>query len=1335
MKGTMWKTTLREIKQSLGRYLAILAIVALGVGLFSGLKITKPLMVETADQYLKEKNLYDFRFVSTYGFEKEDVEYLSSREEISSLQGAYTYDVLYQFGDDDNTMVMKVHTLTPGINELKVLFGRLPQKAGECIVDSNVYGKDAIGQKIYLTDMNEEDTLDSFAVKEFTITGVANASNYIQFERGNTSIGNGKITAFMYVLPESFDSDVYTEILVKFNEDYVLYSDEYEAFIDEKEALWEEYVNVSADQRFGRIKADAYDELADARKEFETEKADAEAELTDAKVKLDDAAKEIADGKAQIADGYIQLADGQKEIDNGKKQIADGYKEIEANEKTLNDGAKEIARNKSLMEEKEQELTAGIAAWQENKALVDNNRVQLETAAAELGAKEAQLLEGEAQLMDAEAEVTVGEAELAAGDEALNANEAELLAGEAQLDAQEAELLAGEEQLNMKETELLAGEEQLNAKEAELLAGEEQLNTRETELAVNAGQLEAKEESLMAKELELDELEAQLQSGLIPEEQRPQMEALLEAGRTELASGKQQLEAAKEELEVGKGQLEAARTELEAGKAQLATARAELEAGKQQIAVSRAELEAGKQQIAVVRAELEAGKEQVAAGRAELEAGKQELAAAREHIKANRAELEAGKIQLETGKRQISDGLTEIDTAESELNAAWGQLEAGQKQLQDGKTQLAEAEAELTAGRAQLAAGKKQLQQVKQELLSGERDLATARQDLLQAEAELADGEAEYADGLQEYEEGLAEFKSEIADAEAEIADAEQEIADLEEPDCYVLGRDTNVGYVCLDNDSNIVEDVSDVFPVFFFLIAALVCMTTMNRMIEEQRTQIGILKALGYSSSTIMGKYLFYSGSAAGIGCILGYFLGTFFLSKIIWMAYGMMYNVGSLTYFIDWPLAIVSFVCSMLCSMGVTWFSCRVELNEVAASLMRPKAPKAGKRVFLEHVPFIWKRLSFLVKVSIRNVLRYKKRFFMMIIGISGSMALLVTGFGIQDSIADVVTMQYEEIQKYDMSATFRNAPDTEHIEEMQEVVDGRITQYDMFMEGSLDLKYQGNTKSVSVIVPENPDTFGSYIDLHTLKGDAIGFPKVGQVVISHKLSDNYNISIGDTISLMDEEHNVFEAKVSGICQNFVSNYVFLHPDTCRQEWKAPEFKTVYFNVPEDIEDIHLLSADLMAMENMANVVVNEDVKVRFNNMMSTLDYLVAVIILCAAALAFIVLYNLTNINITERIREIATIKVLGFYKNETAAYVFRENVALTAIGSFVGLFLGKIFHAFVMSCINIDMIAFDVRINPPSYLYSMLLTFVFAWLVNKFMSGKLEKISMTESLKSVD
>lgn len=1127
--NTMVKTTLREIRQSLGRYLAILAIVALGVGIFSGLKVTKPFMVETAQQYFSEKQLYDFRLVSTYGFEEEDVKYLAAQEGARTVQGSYSYDVLYEYGDVDGVQVMKVHSITENINGVEVLAGRLPKSSNECIVDALLYGEDAIGQVIRLSSENDEDTLDVFEEKEFTICGIANSSTYIQFERGNTSIGSGKISGFMYVLPEAFDSEIYTEVYVKLDQDFELYSDEYDTYIEEQEKIWEEHLETAADQRFDRIKSEAEEELADAKEEFETEKADAEAELADAEAELADAKIQLDDAKVQLDNAAKEIADGKKEISNGWQEISDGYAEIDANEAKLNDGAAEIESNRQQLAEKEQELTAGLVTLQEQQDFLNEQKTQLQ---------------------------------------------------------------AGETELNMSEEDLLTQEQNLLAYE--------------------------------------QAIEMQLQAGMITEEQAAAM-------RAEVAEGK-------------------------------------------------AGIEIGKQQIAAARAEITAGYEQITAGQAQLDAAK--------------AELEAGQAQIEAGKAQL-------DQAEQEIISGRAQIEEGRRTLANAESELVKAQKELKKGEAEYQDGL----------------------------VEYEDGLAEYQDGLLEYEDGLAEFNTEIADAEQEIADAEQEIADLELPECYILGRDTNVGYVCLESDSDIVADVATVLPVFFFLIAALVCMTTMNRMIEEQRTQIGVLKALGYNDAAIMGKYLFYSGSAAGVGCAIGFFAGTYFLSKIIWSAYGIMYDMGKMVYYMDWKLAAVCFACSMLASIGVTWFSCRSELSNVAAALMRPKAPKAGKRVFLERIPFIWHRLSFLVKVSIRNVLRYKKRFFMMIVGISGCTGLLVTGFGVQDSIADVITMQYDEIILNDFSITFNDEATESALSEVDGVVDGRITDMALFIEGSLDLTYDGQTKSISYIVPQDFETIGTYIDLHTMDGEKIDFPETGEAVLSYKIADTFGIEIGDTIELMDEDHNQFTLTISDICQNFAFNYIYFNSDTCSQYWKEPVYQTAYVNIPEEGVDIHLLSADLMALDDVANVTVNADVEERFNNMMVSLDFIVLVIIICAAALAFIVLYNLTNINITERVREIATIKVLGFHKNETADYVFRENIALTAIGGLAGLLLGKVFHTFVMSCINIDMVAFDVRINPSSYLYSILLTFLFAWIVNLVMSRKLDKISMAESLKSVD
>ena len=1035
MKSMMVKTTLREIKQSLGRYLAILAIVALGVGFFSGLKVTMDSMIVSADNYLSEAQFFDYRLLSTLGFEEEDVEALAAKEGVRAVEGALSADIIF-INVQGNESVIKAHSLSEKINKVVLTAGRLPESGDECVVDSNLYGESAIGSKVILAESNSKEDLDNFTYREYTITGIVQASYYIQFERGNTSLGNGRVSGFMYLLPEGFQMDYYTEIFVKFDTDYTIYSEEYESFIEEKKAVWESYCEAQGQRRYDAVLKEANEELADAEAELADKKEEAETELLDARKELEEAEEKIADGEAELADGEEQLADSRKQLADGRKQLSDGEKQIE---------------------------------------------------------------EAEAELAE---------------------------------------------------------------REAELMA---------------AGETVA------------------------------ESEAALKAMRQEYGAYAQVPQIA----------------------AQLAAAEQELLQAKQQLAI-----------------------------------GEAALVAAREEI--------------ETAKKELADKRREL--AESE-------------------TELAEAEEEL----------------------------ADARQELIDAKEELADG-------WQEYNDAYEEFETEIADAEEKLADARAEIDDIKTPDTYVLGRDTNVGYVCFENDSSIVDGIANVFPVFFFLVAALVCMTTMNRMVEEQRTQIGVLKALGYSEASIMGKYLFYSGSAALIGSVAGFFVGTIMLPYVIWVVYKIMYRLGSFYYVFDGKLALISLFVAICCTMGTTWFSCRQEFKEVAASLMRPKAPKAGKRVFLERVSFVWKRLNFLQKVSVRNVFRYKKRFFMMIIGISGCTALLVTGFGIKDSIKNIARKQYEEIHVYDLGISLQEDYRADKEKEAIQVMEEYGLTYLPAYETTLDLDIAGQIKSVNLVVIQEPDNLDGFISLHTGSGKTIDYPKAGEAVLANQLADNYKVGIGDEIWLYDEDRNAICVTVSGICENFVYNYIYIASETYEEQVGVLDYKTLYANIPEEA-DLHQTAAAIMKAENVSTVTVNEDVKERFSSMMGNLDYVVVVIILCAAALAFIVLYNLNNINITERLREIATIKVLGFYQRETAKYVFRENTVLAGIGCVVGLFLGKLLHAFVMQEAKIDMVSFDVHIQWTSYLYSIILTFVFAWLVNRMMTGKLNRINMAESLKSVD
>lgn len=561
-------------------------------------------------------------------------------------------------------------------------------------------------------------------------------------------------------------------------------------------------------------------------------------------------------------------------------------------------------------------------------------------------------------------------------------------------------------------------------------------------------------------------------------------------------------------------------------------------------------------------------------------------------------------------------------------------------------------------------------------------------------------------------------------------------IKNIEEPEVYVLGRDTNTGYVSFNNDSNIVNQVAAVFPVFFFAVAALVCMTTMTRMIEEQRTQIGVLKALGYSGKAILGKYLFYAGSAALGGALAGYVIGSIAFPKVIWTAYGMIYDFAKLTYVWDIKLAIISFVSAAICSIGATYLSCISQLRSEPAELIRPKAPKSGKTIMLEKITFIWKRLSFLHKVSIRNVFRYKKRFIMMVLGISGCTALVVAALGLLDSFGDIVNVQFDDIAIYDAAISVREGKLSKQPDGFEDELRNYLSEYAYLHIENVDISSDDERKKTNVVVAEDVAAFEKeYRFIDVKSGKTIAYPAKGEAVITKKIADKMKLKKGDSITITNSDGTNIDVKISGICKNYIYTYIFVNKDTFVDDsTEELSYNTIYAQFDKDTESTDII-ARLLAIYNISSVEINEDTKGMFNDMMSSLDYVIMMIIFMAAALAFVVLYNLTNINITERIREIATIKVLGFYPKETAAYVFRENFVLTAFGALFGLVLGRALLQFVISCIDVDMIAFDCRISGLSYVLSVVITFIFAIFVNLFMYAKINRIDMVESLKSID
>jgi len=759
-----------------------------------------------------------------------------------------------------------------------------------------------------------------------------------------------------------------------------------------------------------------------------------------------------------------------------------------------------------------------------------------------------------------------------------------------------------------------------------------------------------------------------------------------------------------------------------------------------------------KRELDDAAAKLADAKRQIQDGWTEINANEVALNQAQQQYESGLAAYNQGVIDYEAAK---TDAFAQLDASQATLDGQRGSLNdaldaatlAGDTDqityLQGQLAALDTAQGQLDAQRltttllfegtlAQLDANKAQLDAAKQQIEDGRTALSRGKTQLNEAQEQYDDGYQDYLDGKAEADQKLADAAQELADARVKIDDAQAELDDLKAPSVYVLNRETNAGYVNFENDSSIVNGISKVFPVFFFLVAALVTMTTMTRMVEEQRTQIGTLKALGYGGATIAWKYIAYAGSAALLGSLIGFFGGCWLFPWVIWQAYGMLYGFAPIIYTLDWSLFALSLAVTLLCSAGVTFLTCRAELSLMPAELMRPKAPKEGKRVFLERIPFIWKRLGFMIKISLRNVFRYTKRLIMMVLGIGGCTALLVTGFGIRDSIANIAQDQFDNIMTYDFAIAFDEPKDeaqqTTFIKDTSDILSSCV----FVTTDTLSAYTKEGLKDVNVIATGD-EKISSLIDMHQ-NGVSLSYPADGSVAISDKLARIAGVSVGDSIQVLVDDTNKVSLPVSAIFENYVYHYMVMTPNTYETTFGKPcSYEAALAN--SALEDQHEASAKLLDDFGAANVSVASDIQDRVNDMMSSLNLVIFVIIFCAGALAFVVLFNLSNINITERIREIATIKVLGFYAPEVGAYVFRENLVLTLLGALAGIPMGIWLHSVVMGQVSFDMVSFHGVIKPLSYLLAVAMTFFFAFGVDIFMRPRLSKINMVESLKAIE
>lgn len=801
-----------------------------------------------------------------------------------------------------------------------------------------------------------------------------------------------------------------------------------------------------------------------------------------------------------------------------------------------------------------------------------------------------------------------------------------------------------------------------------------------------------------------------------------------------------QLEKARKEIENAESMMgdtsviDQKQAELDAAKAELDKGQAEYESGLRQFnAKAKLAYGAVDEQIAYYENRISDKQSDIASQTAEIESLNAQLAEAQ----ANGESLKARLIErrIKTANDRISLDNADIERYNERLEVHRQKRAEVDAELEPYRKQLEDAKAQLDSGYAQIAAGQAELDAARDMISSGGAQLETAKKQYEQGKAEAERGFAEAEKELASGKAQLDAAKAELDKGAAELDSAEKQIKNINHADTYVLDRDTNAGYVCFESDTNVVQSVASVFPVFFFLVAALVCLTTMTRMIADQRTQIGIMKALGYSSGAIMGKYMFYSGSATVLGSIFGIAAGSFAFPAIVWFGYGLIYNLSGLTFTMNWPLALGITAANLLVTLLVTWYCCAKELKCAPADLIRPKAPEAGKRILLERIPTVWNDMSFMQKVSARNIMRYKKRIFMMLLGIGGCTALVLTALGLNDTIQNVVTRQYDDIILYDYEITMAYDMNEEEQEIFFSDAGDDIKDAVFLYRGLAEVSGGDAIKNATLTVTDGKKLC-KYIDL-SYDGEPIDYPGRGEAAINYNLARQLGgIEVGDEIKLTTSEKKELTVTVSALFDNYVDSFVFISPETCEEQLgEVPEYKSALANAPDGADINRCAEALTHDVDGVRGVTLSVDTKARMSSMMDGLLVVVAAIILCAGLLAFIVLYNLTNINISERIREIATLKVLGFYPNEAAHYVFRENLILTGAGAVFGLGLGVALHAFVMNAIKVDMMYFKPHISFLSFAVSIAITFVFAMIVNAIMRRRIDNIDMAGALKSIE
>ena len=759
---------------------------------------------------------------------------------------------------------------------------------------------------------------------------------------------------------------------------------------------------------------------------------------------------------------------------------------------------------------------------------------------------------------------------------------------------------------------------------------------------------------------------------------------------------------------------------------------------------ARKELEDGKKEaeteLSKALSELENGKREISDGWAKINEGQREIDNNRNDLNSKKAQIEEGLQALPVAKEQLDGGYASLEEAKQQLEQLKASGMADEQTIAAMEAGIAQKENELNAAYSQYEANKAQLTEGKAAVENGLLTLNEKEAELEEAKNKLYTSQNDLDKGYDEYYKAKKEADNKIADGEEKIKEAEEEIDKIENAKWYIDDRSDLPEHGTYGENADRMKAIGKVFPVLFFLVAALISLTTMTRMVEDERVQIGTLKALGYSRRAIAGKYLGYAGLATLGGSIAGVLIGEKVLPFIIIFAYGIMFPyVHEIIIPYNLYYGLLAGAAAFGCTMLATYFSCNKEMKEQAAQLMRPPSPKQGKRVFMERITFVWKHLSFIWKATVRNLIRYKKRFFMTVFGIGGCMALLLVGFGLEDSISNIAVLQFKEIQKYDASVILEGDATKDEKAEVKDILDKdvRVENTIETLLKNITIKNKTFKRDAYLNVPSNKEDFEKFVSFRDrTTGREYDFNDKG-VILTEKTADMLNVKAGDTVTVKDDIKGEIEVKVSAVCENYLGHFMYMTPGLYNELYgKEPEFNSVYYSMKDDQKEyMEEVGENVLKSDGALSISYTDSLKEQIDSMLGSLDIVIVVLVISAGMLAFVVLYNLNNINITERQRELATLKVLGFYDKEVAAYVYRENIILSVIGALFGCILGRFLHGFVIQTVEVESAMFGRNIDFTSFVYGFVITMGFSVFVNLVMYFKLKKIDMVESLKSVE